>query len=280
MCAYLDEKHLKITSWGRDGQRKSNRTSGDSFVPSFQKLHGLEAVTPQEQYLMNTTKTQYYFPQKGRFPLGLFQCLSRLPPLSVFAWLVASPARGHRRLGGSERKAGRPGGRPELGARGHGTPLPRGGRATAVNRCHEREEAQRARPTLGQAGAFLPGTLLPEVQVMTAKKQASIFKNSKQLKRLSPHSLSRSVAWPVLKYTSRAIMTNSGKDICDEFRSQMKNGRLICTRESDSVHGPDCRTYGRKEKQPKEKRKTRRTWEAQERRAMKSRISAMNSGTW
>ncbi|KAI5279050.1 Serine Protease Inhibitor Kazal-Type 5, partial [Manis pentadactyla] len=35
-------------------------------------------------------------------------------------------------------------------------------------------------------------------------------------------------------------------DICDEFRSQMKNGRLICTRESDSVHGPDCRTYRNK----------------------------------
>ncbi|KAM5298225.1 serine protease inhibitor Kazal-type 5 [Ctenodactylus gundi] len=40
--------------------------------------------------------------------------------------------------------------------------------------------------------------------------------------------------------------TESGKDTCDEFRSQMKNGKLICTRESDPVRGPDGRTHGNK----------------------------------
>ncbi|KAG8504547.1 Serine protease inhibitor Kazal-type 5 [Galemys pyrenaicus] len=38
----------------------------------------------------------------------------------------------------------------------------------------------------------------------------------------------------------------SGKDECDEFRSQMKNGQLICTRESDPVRGPNGKTHGNK----------------------------------
>ncbi|EHB11447.1 Serine protease inhibitor Kazal-type 5 [Heterocephalus glaber] len=38
----------------------------------------------------------------------------------------------------------------------------------------------------------------------------------------------------------------SGKDVCDQYRSQMKNGKLICTRESDPVRGPDGKTHGNK----------------------------------
>ncbi|XP_007941838.1 serine protease inhibitor Kazal-type 5 [Orycteropus afer afer] len=45
----------------------------------------------------------------------------------------------------------------------------------------------------------------------------------------------------------------SGKDICDEFRGQMKNGKLICTRESDPVRGPDGKTHGNKCAMCKEK---------------------------
>nr|XP_021520610.1 serine protease inhibitor Kazal-type 5 isoform X1 [Aotus nancymaae] len=45
----------------------------------------------------------------------------------------------------------------------------------------------------------------------------------------------------------------SGKDTCDEFRSQMKNGKLICTRESDPVRGPDGKTHGNKCAMCKEK---------------------------
>ncbi|XP_044515765.1 serine protease inhibitor Kazal-type 5 [Gracilinanus agilis] len=33
---------------------------------------------------------------------------------------------------------------------------------------------------------------------------------------------------------------------CDEFRNQMKDGKLICTRESDPVRGPDGKTHGNK----------------------------------
>nr|XP_040129082.1 serine protease inhibitor Kazal-type 5 isoform X3 [Ictidomys tridecemlineatus] len=40
--------------------------------------------------------------------------------------------------------------------------------------------------------------------------------------------------------------SESGKDVCDEFRSQLKNGQLICTRESDPVRGPDGKTHGNK----------------------------------
>lgn len=67
--------------------------------------------------------------------------------------MVAAPARGPQRLGGSEREAGSVGGRLGLRARGHGAPLAGGGgRASAVNRCQEREEPQRAGQVLGQAG--------------------------------------------------------------------------------------------------------------------------------
>ncbi|ELW66452.1 Serine protease inhibitor Kazal-type 5 [Tupaia chinensis] len=45
----------------------------------------------------------------------------------------------------------------------------------------------------------------------------------------------------------------SGKDVCDEFRSHMKNGQLICTRESDPVRGPDGKTHGNKCAMCKEK---------------------------
>ncbi|XP_048187586.1 serine protease inhibitor Kazal-type 5 [Perognathus longimembris pacificus] len=42
---------------------------------------------------------------------------------------------------------------------------------------------------------------------------------------------------------SRTNGTGSGKDVCDQFRSQMKNGNLLCTRESDPVRGPDGKTH-------------------------------------
>ncbi|XP_043842750.1 serine protease inhibitor Kazal-type 5 [Dromiciops gliroides] len=37
-----------------------------------------------------------------------------------------------------------------------------------------------------------------------------------------------------------------GKVNCDEYRNQMKEGKLICTRESDPVRGPDGKTHGNK----------------------------------
>ncbi|GAB1301688.1 Serine peptidase inhibitor, Kazal type 5 [Apodemus speciosus] len=47
---------------------------------------------------------------------------------------------------------------------------------------------------------------------------------------------------------SRSNGTGSatGKDVCDQFRSQMKNGKLLCTRESDPTRGPDGKTHGNK----------------------------------
>ncbi|KAL1773899.1 serine protease inhibitor Kazal-type 5 [Sigmodon hispidus] len=47
---------------------------------------------------------------------------------------------------------------------------------------------------------------------------------------------------------SRSNRTGSGtrKDVCDQFRSQMKNGKLLCTRESDPTRGPDGKTHGNK----------------------------------
>ncbi|XP_024594032.1 serine protease inhibitor Kazal-type 5 [Neophocaena asiaeorientalis asiaeorientalis] len=35
-----------------------------------------------------------------------------------------------------------------------------------------------------------------------------------------------------------------GKDVCDQFTSQMENGQLTCTQESDPVQGPGGRTHG------------------------------------
>ncbi|KAK2498171.1 hypothetical protein MC885_017816 [Smutsia gigantea] len=52
---------------------------------------------------------------------------------------------------------------------------------------------------------------------------------------------------------SNGTEATSGKDICDEFRGQMKNGQLICTRESDPIRGPDGRTHGNKCSMCKEK---------------------------
>ncbi|XP_051019903.1 serine protease inhibitor Kazal-type 5 [Acomys russatus] len=42
-------------------------------------------------------------------------------------------------------------------------------------------------------------------------------------------------------------------DVCDQFRSQMKNGKLLCTRESDPTRGPDGKTHGNKCAMCKEK---------------------------
>ncbi|XP_044931261.1 serine protease inhibitor Kazal-type 5 isoform X2 [Mustela putorius furo] len=47
-------------------------------------------------------------------------------------------------------------------------------------------------------------------------------------------------------YRSNGTESAPEKDTCDEFRSQMKNGKLICTRESDPVRGPDGKTHGNK----------------------------------
>ncbi|XP_024432535.3 serine protease inhibitor Kazal-type 5 isoform X1 [Desmodus rotundus] len=38
----------------------------------------------------------------------------------------------------------------------------------------------------------------------------------------------------------------AAKELCSEFRSQVRNGMLICTRESDPVRGPDGRMHGNK----------------------------------
>ncbi|XP_055478789.1 serine protease inhibitor Kazal-type 5 [Psammomys obesus] len=53
---------------------------------------------------------------------------------------------------------------------------------------------------------------------------------------------------------SRSNGTASAKkDVCDQFRSQMKNGKLLCTRESDPTRGPDGKTHGNKCAMCKEK---------------------------
>ncbi|XP_057587751.1 serine protease inhibitor Kazal-type 5 isoform X1 [Hippopotamus amphibius kiboko] len=54
-------------------------------------------------------------------------------------------------------------------------------------------------------------------------------------------------------YRSNGTESASGQDVCNEFRSQMKNGQLICTRESDPVQGPDGKTHGNKCTMCKEK---------------------------
>ncbi|XP_036080908.1 serine protease inhibitor Kazal-type 5 isoform X2 [Rousettus aegyptiacus] len=54
-------------------------------------------------------------------------------------------------------------------------------------------------------------------------------------------------------YKANGTESASEKDICDEFRGQMKNGQLICTRESDPVRGPDDKTHGNKCAMCKEK---------------------------
>ncbi|XP_012662336.1 serine protease inhibitor Kazal-type 5 [Otolemur garnettii] len=45
----------------------------------------------------------------------------------------------------------------------------------------------------------------------------------------------------------------TGKNTCDEYKSQMQNGKLICTRESDPVRGPDGKMHGNKCAMCKEK---------------------------
>uniref|UniRef100_A0A4X2MEH3 Kazal-like domain-containing protein n=1 Tax=Vombatus ursinus TaxID=29139 RepID=A0A4X2MEH3_VOMUR len=49
------------------------------------------------------------------------------------------------------------------------------------------------------------------------------------------------------KRTTNFKSNNSTTSLkCDEYRSQMKDGKLICTRESDPVRGPDGKTHGNK----------------------------------
>ncbi|XP_045140679.1 serine protease inhibitor Kazal-type 5 isoform X1 [Echinops telfairi] len=45
-------------------------------------------------------------------------------------------------------------------------------------------------------------------------------------------------------FRSNGTESASKKGMCDEYRGQMKNGKLICTRESDPVRGPDGKTHG------------------------------------
>ncbi|XP_051057126.1 serine protease inhibitor Kazal-type 5 [Phodopus roborovskii] len=45
---------------------------------------------------------------------------------------------------------------------------------------------------------------------------------------------------------SNGTGSETRKDVCDQFRSQMKNGKLLCTRESDPTRGPDGKTHGNK----------------------------------
>ncbi|XP_075398819.1 serine protease inhibitor Kazal-type 5 [Tenrec ecaudatus] len=47
-------------------------------------------------------------------------------------------------------------------------------------------------------------------------------------------------------FRSNGTESASIMDMCDEFRGHMKNGKLICTRESDPVRGPDGKTHGNK----------------------------------
>lgn len=53
------------------------------------------------------------------------------------------------------------------------------------------------------------------------------------------------VEYCVKTFISKVIFP-SFQDMCDEFRGQMKNGQLICTRESDPVRGSDGRIHGNK----------------------------------
>nr|XP_020137772.1 serine protease inhibitor Kazal-type 5 [Microcebus murinus] len=54
-------------------------------------------------------------------------------------------------------------------------------------------------------------------------------------------------------FRSNGTGSASGKNVCDQYRSQMKNGKLICTRESDPVRGPDGKMHGNKCAMCKEK---------------------------
>uniref|UniRef100_A0A8D2HQ78 Kazal-like domain-containing protein n=1 Tax=Urocitellus parryii TaxID=9999 RepID=A0A8D2HQ78_UROPR len=40
--------------------------------------------------------------------------------------------------------------------------------------------------------------------------------------------------------------TRDSRNMINIFRSHLKNGQLICTRESDPVRGPDGKTHGNK----------------------------------
>ncbi|XP_059554785.1 serine protease inhibitor Kazal-type 5 isoform X1 [Myotis daubentonii] len=54
-------------------------------------------------------------------------------------------------------------------------------------------------------------------------------------------------------YRANGTESASGKDPCDEFRGQMKNGQLLCTRESDPVRDSNGKTHGNKCAMCKEK---------------------------
>lgn len=51
-----------------------------------------------------------------------------------------------------------------------------------------------------------------------------------------------------VKYYVKIAISNvilpSFQDVCDQFTSQMENGQLTCTQESDPVQGPGGRTHG------------------------------------
>ncbi|XP_028905601.1 serine protease inhibitor Kazal-type 5 [Ornithorhynchus anatinus] len=47
-------------------------------------------------------------------------------------------------------------------------------------------------------------------------------------------------------FSSQNSTSQQGENNCSEFRSQMKNGTLICTRESAPVRGPDGKMHGNK----------------------------------
>ncbi|XP_071066684.1 serine protease inhibitor Kazal-type 5 isoform X2 [Dasypus novemcinctus] len=54
-------------------------------------------------------------------------------------------------------------------------------------------------------------------------------------------------------FRSNGTSSASGHDMCDEFRGQMKNGKLICTRENDPVRDPNGKIHGNKCAMCKEK---------------------------
>ncbi|XP_015428092.1 PREDICTED: serine protease inhibitor Kazal-type 5 [Myotis davidii] len=54
-------------------------------------------------------------------------------------------------------------------------------------------------------------------------------------------------------YRANGTESASGKDPCDEYRGQMKNGQLLCTRESDPVRDSNGKTHGNKCAMCKEK---------------------------
>ncbi|XP_073077287.1 uncharacterized protein [Manis javanica] len=73
----------------------------------------------------------------------------------------------------------------------------------------------------------------------------------------------------------RCFSVGSGGD--QRFNGKEKQRKKISIPATDQM---GLKQHQEREREAAERKKTRGTWEAQERRAMKSRISAMNSGTW